>query len=707
MPTEQDIFDELAVLCTSKGFIHAIAFLCFRDNFVRFNDELTAEDTAHMFSDSRLIRTEITTLIGLMMRAPIEFTLPRPEVLIEYIEQSEKLLVELHQALDNAGAKIIKLATATEPPANAFSSGQVLREPIFYSGESAYFFQYRDLAPRKYRADRAWLLQNKNIDLEVGRDVCRSITALLDERLIQTRESLADKPPTDWTMLPGFAFSCDKIAAHTTHTVENVRAVVEAFTAPPGERNATFTSLQSFNAAYAYPFMRRGPDEFLLLQFYGIAEALYDTPFYWMCEDQAYAPIALQHRGEFVESFSFERLKHVFGSARVFQNVEISNSQSRTLGEIDVFVCFGNCAIVLQAKSKKLTILARKGNDLQLHLDFKAAVQDSVDQAFACAELLGDPSVTLRCRDGKTIRLTERPKTIFPISIIADHYPALAFQVLNLLKVKSIDGIKSPLVMDVFTLDATTEMLATPLRLLSYLDLRAMGGSKMVANHETIHLSYHLKYNLWVENNIDLRVLDDNVSSHLDVAMAVRRDGVSGSPTPDGILTRFEGTPFARIISEIEDKENSVAIDLGFILLKLSEAMVRKINEGIGQIRARTMQDGGLHDITFGFSSASTGLTVYCSRLDDREAEIRLRHHCRVRKYSQRANSWFGLAIRQDGSIQLVAKLIGAWTFQHEMEDILGHVRSSHPLQEMERRKIGRNERCPCGSGRKYKNCCL
>ena len=84
----------------------------------------------------------------------------------------------------------------------------------------------------------------------------------------------------------------------------------------------------------------------------------------------------------------------------MFQNVELLKSKGEVLGEIDVLVIFGNRAIVLQAKSKKLTLQARKGNDLQLQSDFKAAVQDSVDQAFACADLLDDPSVTLRCRDG-------------------------------------------------------------------------------------------------------------------------------------------------------------------------------------------------------------------------------------------------------------------------------------------------------------------
>ena len=200
-------------------------------------------------------------------------------------------------------------------------------------------------------------------------------------------------------------------------------------------------------------------------------------------------------------------------------------------------------------------------------------------------------------------------------------------------------------------------MLASPLRLLSYLNLRAEIGDKMMASHETILLSYHLTQNLWLENNVDLMVVQDDVSSHLDATMAVRRDGVSGAATPDGILTRFEGTPFARIIDEVEDRENSAALELGLMLLELSEDTVRSLNEGISQIIARTMQDGGLHDITIGISSASTGLTVHCSLMDDREAEIRLRNHCEVRQDSQKANSWFGLAIRPDGSIRFAGKL--------------------------------------------------
>src|SRR6202035_1699186 len=117
-----------------------------------------------------------------------------------------------------------------------------------------------------------------------------------------------------------------------------------------------------------------------------------------------------------------------FGAHRVFQNVEIFRLKGQVVAEIDVLVLFGNRAIVLQAKSKKLTLPARKGNDLLLQADFKAAVQDAVDQAMACAQFLGDPSVTLHCRDGSAVPLAQRPQTVFPMSVVSDHYPALAFQ---------------------------------------------------------------------------------------------------------------------------------------------------------------------------------------------------------------------------------------------------------------------------------------
>ncbi|WP_350541884.1 hypothetical protein, partial [Psychrobacter sp. CAL495-MNA-CIBAN-0180] len=68
---ESEIFKELEVLCQSTGYIHAIAYFCFRDNTIRYADEVKPEDVLQQFSMERLVRTEISTLIGLASKKNI------------------------------------------------------------------------------------------------------------------------------------------------------------------------------------------------------------------------------------------------------------------------------------------------------------------------------------------------------------------------------------------------------------------------------------------------------------------------------------------------------------------------------------------------------------------------------------------------------------------------------------------------------------
>ncbi len=137
--------------------------------------------------------------------------------------------------------------------------------------------------------------------------------------------------------------------------------------------------------------------------------------------------MTMEHRGSFTEEFAFERLKRVFGENLVFKNIDIFDSKKK-VGEIDVLVVFAGRAIVLQAKSKKLTIEARKGNDLSLRNDFKKAIQDSYDQAFDCSIFLSDSQYKLFSADGMELKIYRKFEEIYPVCLVSDHYPALTFQ---------------------------------------------------------------------------------------------------------------------------------------------------------------------------------------------------------------------------------------------------------------------------------------
>ena len=191
MRSEQEIFDELAGLCATPGYAHAIAYFCYRDQFIGISDELKPEDYSKLFSAERLIRTEISTLIGLMLRAPRDLTLPEPKTFEAYIVRTEALLEELHHALRQP--MLAELQTEPTDPATTenvdlFANAAVMREPIFYGGKSAYGSQYTDFAVQRYARDADWLRTNKGFSPEEGKKVAAAINSLLNAKISSDAE---------------------------------------------------------------------------------------------------------------------------------------------------------------------------------------------------------------------------------------------------------------------------------------------------------------------------------------------------------------------------------------------------------------------------------------------------------------------------------------------------------------------------------------
>jgi SEC-C motif len=298
------------------------------------------------------------------------------------------------------------------------------------------------------------------------------------------------------------------------------------------------------------------------------------------------------------------------------------------------------------------------------------------------------------------------------VCVVSDHYPALAVQAREFLTFKTDEMIQGPLVTDVFLIDVLAEMLQSPLRLLSYLDRRVNYGQRIKSNDELTILAYHLQQNLCIDDKTDMVWLADGIVHELDTAMTVRREGIEGTRTPDGILTRLEGTLVGRILRAIENRADGPLVDLGFMLLKLNGETLDDLNLRLDEIAKSTRKDGRAHDFTLGFEDNGSGLTVHCGPLSNPEAAKRLAEHCRRRKYLQRAGSWFGLVVRADDGLP---KFGLNFRFSWKQDDIMDEVTKGMARIGAPRgrgvmfmpHKIGRNEPCPCGSGKKFKKYCL
>ena len=670
MRTEQDIFDDLARLCVSPGYAHAIAYLCFRDNMVWYSEKegMTAADMQPLFSCDRLTRIEISTLIGLMIKEDIDYTFPNPSMLTRYIEETEGLLKEFHDSMLVPAIRKLTQEEGREQNAEQFWTGKILREGIFYGGESPYSFHYRDLAVKKYTDDNGWLEATKGFAIGQLRDVVYAAQKIQDEKLTEIRKRYPDRWPL--YLLAGHMLTTQEVAGRTGLDVGIVEKVLAAFTVPPDNKNDSFRSLGDFNVTTASPLIRCNDNSFISFQQYNLVEAMYESPFYWMLEDRGYTDIAAQNRGRFTEDFCRERLELVFGKENVHSNVHISGPKGNKPGEIDCLVIFGDRVIVLQAKSKGLTLKARKGDDDKIKEDFKRSVQAAYDQGYRDANLIAG-----RCKlmdsASNEIDVPDKIKEIYILCVVSGHYPALTLQAQEFLRFNATDVIQPPFVMDVFTLDVMTEMLQSPLWLLSYINRRVNYFGRIHAPNELVILSEHLSNNLWISNEDDpLLLLGNETSRHLEVAMTVRREYVPGPRTPDGFLTRFRSTTLGRIVETIEASPTPATIDLGFMLLTLNEGTVDEISKGIDKIVNLANEDRRGH-LTIGIKEGSTGLIIHCNDDPMPAAAQKVEEHCILRKYDRRADSWFGMLISPtNGRPRFGVSLNFKWERSAEMDAI-------------------------------------
>jgi hypothetical protein len=710
---EAEVFEDIAALCASEGYIHAIAYFCFRDNIIRFGENLTTKDMDHHYEGSGLIRSEISTLIGLMARSPIGLQLPDPQIMQIYVDRTDSLMSELHHAIAmNAFLGGKDWAALLEEGRDPFDDGAAMREPIFYGGEAAYDFQYEAITALKYSSDDQWLADSRGFSIADALAVTKAIGEGHISKLASIRKEMRARNPSEWTFLPAFMFTVKEVADRSGLEIATINAVLRAFQFEEHERNAPFTGISEFNETNARPILCLADGSYVLLQHYQLQESLYESPFFWMMADDKYRSTATAHRGDFTEAYTSDRLRSAFGEARVLRNIDIYRGKNR-YAEADALVLFGNHAIVVQAKSKRLTLEARKGNDRALRDDFKKAVENAYDQALFCAEALQNPSAfTFQDTTRVEVKIQNSISVIFPVCVLADHYPALSFQSRQFLRVRATASVKPPLVTDVFTLDVIAEFLDSPLQFLNYLDLRAQAYDKLLITNELVPFSYHLRNNLWLDPKYDMVNLGEDFTAHVDVAMAVRRQGVSGNPEVKGVLTRYRGTRTGAILDQIQQATIPELTELGLWILQLSGAAADGLSRALeSQIQA-AVRDRATKDLTFPFEGQSAGFTIHLSALPDEVAREKILQHCQLKKYDLKADRWYGLILYPDDlQIRHAIVLVSPWKQDHAMDKILAALPRRAPvlLETMRRtpKKVGRNEPCLCGSGLKYKKCCL
>jgi len=700
---EEEIFKDLESICSHNSYLYAIAYFCLRDNTIKYRKKFSKEEVLQQFNPDRLVRTEISTLIGLAIKRGITHTPPSTRELRNLVKTTEELLSELHFSMLAPDNK----ATSSEAKIRFPSIQNRIKEAAFYSGEGAYIYQYKEFAKIKFENDSVHLQNEFGFNISQAHDVFEAIENIHSKKINDFQPNKIEFKIIE--SLACFKFTLEELSYTCKQKLEIVKKIVNNFSCNKEDIKASFKSLTSFNPYNAFPIVKLEENTFLCFQIYSLYEALYESPVFFLNESETYSSTASKNRGYFTEKFCFDRLTSIFEKKRVFSNIEIVTKKNEPLSEIDILVLYGDIAIIVQAKSKRLTIESRKGNLSMIQRDFKLAIQDAYDQAAKTANNILNPTRRFRNSQKEYIDITRKIRVVYPIILLSDYYPSLTTQTREFLTLKNLTGLSAPFISDIFTLDIISEFLTSPLYFLSYIDRRVNYFNKIHINHELTTLSVHLAHNLWIEQGYEGIYFTEDCAAELDAAVLVRKYDLPGNKTPTGILTKFKNTFYQKIIHQLDQGESMQQIELGLFLLKLSENSILDINYNLNLIIKQTLHDRGIHDFSLVFEDLNTGLTFHTSFLNFTEAQQILEMHCVARKYKSRIDKWFGIFIHPISKIILIINYLNSeWEFSTDLENLSKDLRQTNEnIRRVDNIEIGRNSQCPCGSGKKYKKCCL
>ena len=557
---------------------------------------------------------------------------------------------------------------------------------------------------KKYKYDKEWLLANKNFDLddvitiytslkEIHNEKFKKVNLHSKDQILEIKEQakfmyngnnfdkdfldfmpsvyfcqyfelFVDEPVSQFEVVTNesqeiflktfcknllnlFIIKKSDFQKHPGH-----EAFIENFSITAGpDENSSFKDIGYYNETRSHPLINFKDDRIFLPVSFILAEAIYESPFYWMMKDPKYKEKCSKNRGDTGESIVFEYLSKVF-RGNAYRRVLLESKKGHTDTDIDVLCILGNKALCVQVKSQKLREISRRGDDKTLKDDFKKAVQDAYEQGWIARKKILDKSSRFFDENRNEIKLPQIDEVYIAI-LTTENYPSLTHQVHLMLNLH--EGSHSPLVMTIFDLELVTHYLPDPYEFLYYVRQRISLINYFYGNEEIVFLSHHLIKKLWKDPKCPFRfVLNQDLSQIINRNYVPLREGINVSDKGDVIKSRWKNDEFDKLCAQIKKISSEKTTDIIFHLYDLSVDARSTLVKGMKTSRSNTKKDGKFHDFSLPPDYNYTPhfeISYFSSETNSlEEVKRQLLTLCTIRKYRSRGDFWLGLGSIKDSS---------------------------------------------------------
>jgi preprotein translocase subunit SecA len=420
------------------------------------------------------------------------------------------------------------------------------------------------------------------------------------------------------------------------------------------------------------------------------------------------------------EELPFRYLFQLLPGAQVFRQVYYrwrAGAGVAQWHEADGLVIYDDHLIVIEVKAGAFTYTS-PATDLPAHIaSLENLARSPASQGNRFVDYLESaPEVVIADSNhneiGRLQRSTFRHVTICAVTL--DPFTALAARAHHLKKIGVDIGTRPVWLLSIDDLRVYADLIGDPLTFLHFIEQRMIAGQSELVdlNDEMDHLGLYLQENNYAMYAAEL-VGSDTAKLHFDGYRTPIDDYYSALLRGEAVVAPRQKMPprIAEIIKLLNTSQKPGRSAIASFLLDASgdyrETIARFIDEQIKWNaefgRPKALSTYGDH----AFTLWSWSHTV------QRDAEFALRHtKAIVAATNEKVRLMIELEFDSEGVIVYVhwldVSLQGLSDVERvKVEEAGTTLRQQRVATAMRDRKVGRNDLCPCGSGFKYKKCCL
>lgn len=369
---------------------------------------------------------------------------------------------------------------------------------------------------------------------------------------------------------------------------------------------------------------------------------------------------------------------------------------------------------MFEAKAKQFRLESQLGDIGRLRSDIKANVEDAFDQARRAAKYIDQTNKPEFVEPSTGRRLIISKDKIHRMYLVTVSQHLLAGLATRLSMFKDLGLFRSeeyPFSISIADLETVTNFCDGPDVLLHYVEKRlaTQRESLEILADELDFFGAYLQTRLqparlWDREGVKpTGVWLHGFSAQFDDWVAYKRGDLS---TPPNIELEIP-IEIKQVLGELRKRGDYASRWISFALLDMSDSMLGQIAKNLSDLRTATFTPGMFRRWTY--SEGETAVSLIGSLdLSPHLLEQRTEMRTVIEKYRHKAVKSIGLGvIVKDNSkpFHCATWVEGPWDYDAEMEKIM---QDEPPFMPAPGTKLpGRNDPCLCGSGKKFKKCCL